>query len=85
MLECIRLDVQPEVLALIRRTSSDVNSARVGTRFSTATASTAVATGMPDLRIHWPPGDQVDCWLSSMVCMHNVMDGQHSCLPKKAV
>ena len=31
-------------------TSSDVNSALVGTLFSTATASTAVATGMPDLQ-----------------------------------
>ena len=28
-----------------------MNSALVGTRFSTATASTAVATGMPDLRL----------------------------------
>lgn len=48
-----RLPLAPSHTATITpavNTSSDVNSARVGTLFSTATASTAVATGIPDLR-----------------------------------
>ena len=49
-----RLPFVPSHTAIITpavSTSRDVNSARVGTLFSTATASTAVATGMPDLHI----------------------------------
>ena len=47
---CINYSVVVICGGRVEITSRDVNSALVGTRFSTATASTAVATGMPDLR-----------------------------------